>query len=138
MDRPVPAGSRSRHRRTHPDGKSLRGSRTAELPGVHRVALFAPQIQGVLAPIRVDAKTNEHQAALELLDILPRRPEGHLITGDAIFCPRDLCEKVIERGDDDLLTVTDNQPGLATDIDAGLSYAETARTFSPDRPHRGL
>jgi hypothetical protein len=124
----------------HLDGKTLRGSRPAgvDLPGVHLVALFAPQIQGVLAQIRVDAKTNEHKAALELLDILPRRPEGHLITGDALFCQRDLCEKVIERGDDYLLTVKDNQPGLAIDIDAGLSYAETARTFSPDGSHCGF
>jgi hypothetical protein len=118
----------------HLDGKALRGSRPAgaDLPGVHLVALFAPQVQGVLAQIRVDAKTNEHKAALELLDILPRRPEGHLITGDALFGHRDICEKVIGRGDDYLLTVKDNQPSLVIDIDAGLSYAETARTFSPD------
>jgi hypothetical protein len=104
----------------HLDGKTLRGSRpaTPELPGVHRIAAFAPQIQGVLAQLRVDAQTNEHQAALELLDILPRRPEGHVITGDAMFCQKDICEKVLERGDDYLFTVKANQPSLVIDIDA--------------------
>lgn len=121
----------------HLDGKTLRGSRptASELPGVHLVAIYAPHIEGVLAQLRVDAKTNEHKAALELLDILPRRPEGHVITGDAAFCQRDICEKVIERGDDYLLTVKDNQPGLVIDIESGLGYAEVARTFSPDGPH---
>jgi hypothetical protein len=122
------------------DGKTLRGSRPAgiDLPGVHLVALFAPQIQGVLAQIRVDSKTNEHKAALELLDILPRRPEGHLITGDAMFCQKDICEKIVERQDDYLLTVKDNQPSLIIDIDSGLGYAQTARTFSPDGSHSAL
>jgi hypothetical protein len=90
-----------------------------------------PQTQAVLAPIRVDAKTNEHQAALELLDILPQRAEGHLISGEAICCQRDLCEKVIERGDDDLLAVKDNQPSLVANLNAGRSSAEHARTFPP-------
>jgi hypothetical protein len=117
----------------HLDGKTLRGSGQAgmDLPGAHLVALFAPPVQGVLAPMRVDAQTNEHQAALELLDILARRSEGHVITGDAAFCQREICEKIIGRGDDYLLTVKDNQPSRVTDIDAGLSDAETARTFSP-------
>jgi predicted transposase YbfD/YdcC len=88
--------------------------------------------------MRVDAQTNEHQAALELLDILARRSEGHVITGDAAFCQREICEKIIGRGDDYLLTVKDNQPSLVTDIDAGLSDAETARTFSPHRSYPAL
>lgn len=119
------------------DGKTLRGSRHAavDLPGVHLLAVFAPQVQGVLAQIRVDCKTNEHQAALELLDILPRRPEGYVITGDAMFCQKEIGEKVIERQDDDVFTVKDNQPSLAIDIESGLTYAEIARTFSPGGSH---
>ena len=53
------------------DGKTLRGSRDGELPGQHLVAAYAPTVQAVLAQIRVDAKTNEHKAALERLGILP-------------------------------------------------------------------
>ncbi len=117
----------------HLDGKTLRGSRIpdADLPGVHLLAAFAPSVQGVLAQVRVDSKTNEHKAALELLGLLPRRPGGHLISGDAIFCQKEVCAAVAERGDHYLFVVKDNQPGLAVDIDAGLAFAAAARTFSP-------
>jgi hypothetical protein len=122
------------------DGKTLRGSRPAgiDLPGVHLVAIFAPHIQGVLAQIRVHARTNEHKAALELLDILPRRSGGHLVTGDAMFCQKNGCDKVIERRDDDLLRVKDHPPSPILDIDSGLSFTEMDRTFSSGGSHSAV
>ncbi|MFO0807206.1 MAG: ISAs1 family transposase [Gemmataceae bacterium] len=78
------------------DGKTLRGSRDGELPGHHLVAAYAPAAQAVLAQIRVDSKTNEHKAALELLGILPLT--GAVVVGDAMFCQRDLAEQVIAAG----------------------------------------
>lgn len=92
------------------DGKTLRGSRDGEVPGQHLVAAYAPAARAVLAQIRVDAKTNEHKAALELLGILPVKDK--LVSGDAMFCQRDLAEKVIEKEGDYFFTVKDNQPGL--------------------------
>src|SRR4051812_10003278 len=53
------------------DGKTARGSRDGDAPGHHLVAAYAPAAQAVLAQLRVDAKTNEHKAALQLLGILP-------------------------------------------------------------------
>jgi hypothetical protein len=115
------------------DGKTVRGSArpSAELPGVHLVSAFAPRVQAVLAQFRVDSKTNEPKAALQLLKILPPRPGGYLFTGDAIFCQTEVCQAIHDRGDHYLLTVKDNQPSLAIDIAAGLSFAQTAATFSP-------
>ena len=52
------------------DGKTLRGSAAGGLPGVHLLAAYAPHAQAVLAQVRVDAKTNEHKAALKLLGVL--------------------------------------------------------------------
>jgi DDE_Tnp_1-associated/Transposase DDE domain len=126
---PPPAGPTP----IHMDGKTLRGSRNpaADLPGVHLLSAFAPRVHAVLAQIRVDSKTNEHKAALELLNLLPQTPGGNLVTGDAIFCQKEVCQKISDRNDHYLLTVKDNQPGLAIDIDAGLAFAETARSFSP-------
>ncbi len=102
----------------HPslDGKTLRGSRGGEVPGVHRVAAFAPRAQAVLARVRVDAQTNEHTAALERLGILP--VAGKVVVGDALFCQRDLAAKVVGEGGDDLLAVTDNREALTVDISA--------------------
>jgi hypothetical protein len=118
------------------DGKCLRGSAqpSAQLPGVHLLAAFAPRVQAVLAQLRVDAKTNEHKAALELLDILPRRQGGYIFTGDAMFTQTEVCEAVRGRTDDYVLVVKDNQHALAVDIDAGLAFAATAATFSPGGP----
>lgn len=52
-------------------GKSLRGSHDGDTPAVHLVALFAPKVQAVVGQLRVDAKTNEHKAALKA-----RRPRN--------------------------------------------------------------
>lgn len=115
------------------DGKALRGSRDGEAPGRHLVSAYAHDHRAVLAQIRVDAKTNEHKAALELLGILPVR--GRVVLGDAMFCQRDVCAKVIEGGGDYLFTVKGNQLGLERDIAAGFGFEAGARriaaAFSP-------
>jgi hypothetical protein len=108
------------------DGKTLRGSAGYEVPGVHLLAAYAPKVAGVVGQVRVDGKTNEHKAALELLGVLPLA--GKVVTGDAMFCHRDVCAKVLEGGGDYLWTVKDNQPRLHFDIAA--LFAESA-AFSP-------
>lgn len=109
------------------DGKTLRGSRQGDIPGQHLVALYAPHARAVVAQLRVDAKTNEHKAALELLGMFPLK--GKVVVGDAMFCQRDLCQAIVDQGGDYLLTVKDNQPGLQADIAAGFAFQEAA--FSP-------
>jgi hypothetical protein len=115
------------------DGKTARGSRDGNVPGQHLVAAYCGQAQAVLAQLRVDAKTNEHKAALQFLGILPVR--GNIISGDAMFCQRDVCATIIAAGGDYVFTVKDNQPSLVIDIGAGFAYQEQTRqlaaTFSP-------
>jgi hypothetical protein len=108
------------------DGKTLRGSASKGVPGVHLLAAYAPKVSAVLGQLRVDAKTNEHKAALELLGILPL--EGKVVTGDAMFCQKDVCAKVLEGGGDYVFTVKDNQPQLHFNI--ACMFAESAN-FSP-------
>lgn len=115
------------------DGKTVRGSRDGEVPGQHLVAAYSAEAQAVLAQMKVDAKTNEHKAALQLLGILPVK--GNIVTGDALFCQRDFCAGIIAAGGDYVFTAKDNQPSLVSDITAGLTYQEQARrltaAFSP-------
>jgi hypothetical protein len=94
----------------HLDGKTLRGSRRGELPGVHLLALYSEQLGTALTEIPVDAKTNEHKAALELLHLIPLK--GVLVSGDAMFAQREVAAKILELEGDYLLTVKDNQPSL--------------------------
>ena len=115
------------------DGKTARGSRDGDVPGQHLVSAYAPHVEAVLAQVRVDAKTNEHKAALQLLGILPVK--GRVVVGDAIFCQRDVAEEVVDRGGDYVFMVKANQPGLEADVQAGLAFEEAARSvaaaFSP-------
>jgi hypothetical protein len=114
------------------DGKTARGSRDGEVPGRHLVSAYCAEAQAVLAQIEVDAKTNEHKAALELLGILPVK--GNIITGDAMFCQRDLCADIIQEGGDYVFAAKDNQPSLVVDIEAGLAYQEQTQRLAAAFP----
>ncbi|QDV38321.1 ISAs1 family transposase [Tautonia plasticadhaerens] len=101
------------------DGKAARGSRDGAAPGAHLVAAYAPRARAVLARLRVDAKTNEHKAALELLGVLPL--SGTVVTADAMFTRRDVCQAIVARGGDYVLPVKENQPTLARAIEAAFA-----------------
>jgi hypothetical protein len=98
------------------DGKTLRGATGEQLPAVHLVAGYAHEAKVVLAQLRVDCKTNEHKAALELLGLLPLA--GAVVTADAMFTHADFCRDVRKAEGDYLLAVKENQPTLLRDIEA--------------------
>jgi hypothetical protein len=106
------------------DGKTLCGTLQAHERAVHLLALLDQRTGCVLSQSRVDAKTNEHKGALEILKTLVL--EGRVITGDAIFCQREVCEEVRGRGGHYFFVVKDNQPALKEAI-----AAEFKAAFSP-------
>jgi hypothetical protein len=108
------------------DGKTLRGSKDGDVPGVHLLSAYVPSAAAVIKQMRVDAKTNEHKAALELLGVLPLA--GKVVTFDAMFTHRDVAQEVLDRGGDYLFTVKDNQPELKEQIRA--AFGDEA-AFSP-------
>jgi hypothetical protein len=112
------------------DGKSSRGSRTADAPAVHLLSALDQRTGCVLAQARVPAETNEHKAALALLKAMVL--QGRVVTGDAAFCQRDLCRQIVGDGGHYLIKVDDNQPTLVADIEAAFGPA-----FSPLRPAQG-
>lgn len=71
---------------------------------------------GVLSQQAVDPTTNEAKAALELLKTIILK--GRLISGDAMFCQRDICQQIVDSGGDYLCVVKDNQPALRAAIEA--------------------
>jgi DDE_Tnp_1-associated/Transposase DDE domain len=117
------------------DGKTARGSRDGTTPGVHLLSAYAPEVKAVLAQLRVDAKTNEHKAALELLGVLTLK--GKVVTGDAMFTHRDVCAKVTEAGGDYILPAKENQPTLVKDIAAAFAGPEAGLSPPPGRASRG-
>jgi hypothetical protein len=106
------------------DGKTARGSRHGKVPGVHLLSMYSDSLHGVLDQRIVPSDTNEITAALELLSTVTL--EGKVITGDAIFTQKSLCETIVRRGGDYFFTVKSNQPQLEDDI--ATMFAEP---FSP-------
>jgi hypothetical protein len=92
------------------DGKTLRGSRHADYPAIHLLALYCDEISGVIGqqPVQTD-KTNEIKAAGELLKAVPVK--GMIVTGDAMFAQREICQDIQEQGGDYVFTVKDTARG---------------------------
>ena len=107
------------------DGKTLRASAGSEYPALHLLAAYCPQVGGVLAQQPADGKDNEITTAKAMLKTLP--VDGAVVTGDAMFCQRALCEKISQKGGDFLFIAKGNQPGLLGDIEAAFSPS-----FSPE------
>lgn len=106
------------------DGKSLRGALGEHGQLIHLLSLLDQRIGVTLRQLEVPGKTNEHKAALELLKSLVLK--GRLITGDAIFCQRDLCRQIVDDDGHYFFMVKDNQPELKQAIEAEFNPA-----FSP-------
>jgi hypothetical protein len=105
------------------DGKAARGSFDGLKKAVHLLSLVAHESGLTVAQTEVPQggvdKTNEHKTALRLLKGLVL--EGRLITGDAIFCQRDLSQEVLDAKGHYLWFVKENQPTLLADIRAAFA-----------------
>jgi len=106
------------------DGKSLRASRSARYPALHLLALCSERLKGVIAQMAVPPGENEITVALRLLRQVPL--EGLIVSGDAEFTQKDVCEQVTDSGGDYFLVVKDNQPALKEHIKTAF-----AEPFSP-------
>jgi hypothetical protein len=115
------------------DGKTARGS-GGHAPAAHLLAAYATDHAAVVGQLRVAATTNEHKAALRLLGVLPLA--GRVVTADAMFTHRDVCDAITDAGGDYLLAVEDNRELLADDLDA--MFADRADLSPPPaEPARG-
>ena len=74
------------------DGKTLKGSRRLDAKALHVVSAFATELSCVIGDLVVAPDQNEITAALALLKDLDRR--GAIITGDAMFCQREICRTI--------------------------------------------
>jgi len=101
------------------DGKCLRGSKDGEYPGVHLLAAFCEAVSGVVEQLPVSKSENEIPAALRLLKKMPL--QGVIITGDAMFTQKEICQTIIDKGGDYFFTVKDNQKNLQDDIAAAFA-----------------
>jgi predicted transposase YbfD/YdcC len=92
------------------DGKTLRGSRRADLGALHLVSAWATDAHLTLGQVAVDAKSNEIAAIPELLQLLDLK--GAFVTIDAMGCQTAIAGQIVRAEGDYLLAVKGNQDGL--------------------------
>lgn len=96
------------------DGKTLRGSRRLDAKAIHVLSAFSTDLGTVIGDLTVEPEHNEITAALVLLKNLPL--DGAIITGDAIFTQREICQYIRDRNGHYLFVVKDNQRTLKAGI----------------------
>lgn len=119
------------------DGKTLCGTLAAHGRSVHLLSLFDHQTGCILSQMPVPGDTNEAKAALKILHSVVLR--GKVVTGDAMFCQREICQATIDSGGDYLFVVKDNQrelkEAIAGDFLTGFSPLHGEGAATP--PFRG-
>lgn len=96
------------------DGKTLRGSLRAAAPALHVLSAFATNLGAVIGDLVVPPDANEITAALTLLKGLPL--QGAVVTGDAIFTQRQICQHIRDGEGHYLFVVKGNQPELRRNL----------------------
>ena len=90
------------------DGKTVSGT------GIHIVAAFTHKIQSVLFEMGTDIKGKELVVGPVVIEKIPVK--NHIITGDAMFAQKKICEQIIKRDGGYVFTVKGNQGKLEEDI----------------------
>jgi len=117
------------------DGKAQRGRLQFAAGGcpVHALSAFCHDAGLVLAqePIQAPAGTDRGEAELTVAPTLIARLDWHgrVLTGDAVFCQRDLCKQVLKAGGDYLVAVKQNQKTLYRDIALLFDPPDDLRTL---------
>jgi predicted transposase YbfD/YdcC len=86
------------------DGKTISGT------GVHIVAAFTHRLQSVLFEMGTDVKGKELVIGPQVLKHVPLK--GHIVTGDAMFTQKKICEQIIKAGGGYVFTAKGNQEQL--------------------------
>lgn len=104
------------------DGKAQRGRLRFGSGGcpVHALSAVCHRTGLVLAhePVEMTSSTDRAEAELTVAPELIARIDwqNRVLTGDALYCQRTLCQQVLAAGGDYLLAVKQNQPQLFADI----------------------
>lgn len=108
------------------DGKTVRGShdRYRGKTAIHMVSAWASASRLVLAPVKVEDKSNEITALPELLRQLALK--GCVVTIDAIGCQRGIAEQMVAPEADYVLALKANQPDLLEEVMDCFSQGQAA------------
>jgi hypothetical protein len=120
------------------DGKAQRGRLAFGQVGcpVHALSAVCHARGVVLGALPIEAGADKAEAELTVAPALVAQVDwrGRVLTGDALFCQRALCQQVLDAHGDYLLLVKENQPTLLADI--RLLFAPAAPPLDDRRDAR--
>lgn len=125
------AWTQALHRRTEGeviaiDGKTIKGSldQATGNPAVHLISAFAASNRLVLCQEVVEGHENEISAAPELLSKLVSLLDVKdcIVTGDAMFCQKEIAAQVVAEGGNYALALKDNHPHLSESVQEYFTY----------------
>lgn len=102
------------------DGKTLRASKDGNGKAVHCLSAFCRELQAVAGQTASRGTGLEIPDALKLLETLEL--EDTVVTGDAIFCQKEITDKIVNKGGGYLFPVKDNQKTLKEDIETAFKW----------------
>ena len=97
------------------DGKTLRGARGGERRAEQQLIRIQHTLAKVLSSTAIPRDTNQSKTAYDLVRRLVLK--GKRIVADAAYCQHDICETIVEKEADYLVTVKQNQLQLLRDIE---------------------
>ena len=117
------------------DGKTIKGSRTKKKNSCHIVSAWSDTHKLVLAQVKTDEKSNEITAIPKLLERLDL--QGQIVTLDAMGCQRAICEQIVEKEGDYVISLKGNQGKLHEDVRLWFENKENMMTQSWEEIDKG-
>jgi hypothetical protein len=101
------------------DGKTIRGSKSAEHPATHCVSVFCDALTAVIGQVSSRAKGLEIPDAFRLLASIDLK--GVVVTGDAMFTQASITEIITEKGGHYIFPLKNNQKSLKEAVELTLN-----------------
>lgn len=95
------------------DGKSSRNSKNENGSILMMVNVFAHELKLTLAQWQVEVKEGESTVlSAQLKGLFEKYPGLQILTGDALYAGRDLCQAIVDLGKDYMIRIKGNQPNV--------------------------
>jgi hypothetical protein len=121
------------------DGKTCKQGHDADGDPVQMLNVFAQNLKVCLGqwPLTGDKSTEPETLKAHLSELFARYPALWLLTGDALYCQRDLAQILVESKHDYLFQLKANQPDILEATQTCFAQAEQRRPEAETREKRG-
>lgn len=121
------------------DGKTSRQAFRADGNPIQMLNVFAADVKTCLGswPLAGDKKTEPEVLKAHLAELFDKYPGLLLITGDALYCQRNLAEIIVQSGHDYLFQLKNNQPDVLEAAKTALADKKDSQADATTREKKG-